>query len=383
MNILSITGILPIPGVAKSNDFLIPLYTAYKKKYPSDKVFIFRLEKYIPLSKKNRKYAAVRDFELSGITVKLLRYLSTWRYPGLHAVISSYTSYYFNIRKIGKFIKEHKIDILHAEYIIPDGYLAYLISRKFKIPFVVTTHYEFRYFNVQFSRRIALKALQHAGYVTPLNYTAKYLFEKHQVGNICIVPHGIDEFFLQTKQNKLNTETVSILSIGALIPLKNFDKVIYALSDLKNKYSFVYTIVGDGPELPHLKYLVEKFGLKNRVSFIGKIPYSEIPNEISRHDIFVMPSYFESFGRALTEAMAVGLPVICAKNTGIHGYFTEGQEGFSVDHQNIRDIEEKLAMLLEDATLRSTMGRNAKKLMAQYTWDKVAEKFHDLYRDLL
>lgn len=380
MNILSITGILPIPGVTKSNDFLIPLYTAYKNRFPDANVFLFRLEKYVPFSRNNAKYNDLKNYELGGFPVKLLRYFSIWRHQNIHSIVSSYTAWFLNRKLISDFIHQHNINIIHAEYIIPDGYLAYRIARKFKIPFLVTTHYEFRYFQTAISRSIALKVLRNASFVTPLNYTAMKLFQNHGVQNIRIVPHGIEEIFLKTSPKPHHDGVINILSIGALIPLKNFDKVIRALANLKAKFNFHYTLVGSGPEDKNLSRLVEETAINDRVTFIKKVPYEAIAEEISKHDIFVMPSYFESFGRALTEAMAVGLPVICAKHTGIHGYFTEGVEGFSVDHKTQQELEEKLDLLMSNSQLRNQIGFKAKELMKKFTWEGIAFLIEDLYR---
>lgn len=383
MNILSITGILPIPGIDRSNDFLIPLYTAYRKKYPRDNVTFIRPTSYKPFSKLNKQLNGLKSYELHGFNITLLRYFSTWRYAIIHSIIASYTSFYFNKRKIIRFIKDNAIDVIHAEYIIPDGYLAYLISKKCNKPYLVTTHFEFRYFNSAISRKAVLKVLNNASFVTPLNYPAMELYKRNNVKNICIVPHGIEEPFLDSVREQNNSEEVRILSVGALIALKNLDKVLYALANLKNKYSFRYTIVGSGQERDSLRALARKLDIDKRVDFIDKIPYSQIPIEMGKNDIFILPSYFESFGRVLFEAMAVGLPIICAKNTGVHGYFKEGEEGLSVVHTDVADIEAKLSLLLGNEKLRNEMGQKAKGLMKHYTWDKIVVTLHEFYEKSL
>jgi len=383
MNILSITGILPITGIDRSNDFLIPLYTAYRKKYPGDKITFIRPTSFKPFSKLNKQLNGLRSYELNGFKITLLPYFSTWRYANLHSIIASYTSFYFNKRKITRYLKDHAIDVIHAEYIIPDGYLAYLISKKCNKPYLVTTHFEFRYFNSAISRKSVLRVLNNASFVTPLNYPAMELYKKNKVENTLIIPHGIEEPFLHAILKQNITGEVRILSVGALIALKNLDKVLYALANLKNKLPFRYTIVGSGPEIDSLKALARKLDIDQRVDFIDKIPYSQIPEEMGKNDIFILPSYFESFGRVLFEAMAVGLPIICAKNTGVHGYFREGEEGLSVNHTDVADIESKLSLLLGDEKRRKEMGRKAKELMGHYTWDKIVITLHELYEKSL
>lgn len=384
MNILSITGILPIPEITRSNDFLFPLYTTYKNKYPKDQVYFLRTHKYNLFKTKRKSLRGIKSYELKGFSVNLVRYFSTWRYGLLHIFVSTYSAYFLNRKRINRLIKECKIDVLHAEYIIPDGYLAYILSKKHKIPYLITTHNESRYFDAPVAKSIILKLLRNASSLTPLNYPTMELYKKHDANNnITIIPHGIDERFLQTEPQDKNVEEIKILSVGVLVQLKNFDKVIQAVARLKDTYKISYTLIGSGPEKERLTALVHSLGLERIVNFIDRIPYERMPVEMSQFDIFIMPSYVETFGRVLFEAMAVGLPIICAKNTGIHGYFKEGEEGFSVDHRDIADIESKLSILLSNAEIRRDMGSKAKELMSYYTWDKIVVTFHSLYEKSL
>ena len=103
--------------------------------------------------------------------------------------------------------------------------------------------------------------------------------------------------------------------------------------------------------------------------------------ELANYDIFILPSYYETFGRVYFEAMAAGIPVICAKNSGIYGYFKESVEGFSVDHKDINDICSKLELLIKDPSLRTQIGRNARKLVEAYTWENVVQELHQIYID--
>ena len=114
MNILSITGILPIPGINRSNDFLIPLFTAYRKKYPGDNVTFIRPTPFKPFSRLNKQLNGLKSYELHGFNITLLPYFSTWRYANLHSIIASYTSFFFNKRIIMRYLKDHAIDVIHA-----------------------------------------------------------------------------------------------------------------------------------------------------------------------------------------------------------------------------------------------------------------------------
>lgn len=384
MNILSISGVLPIPGIRIENDFLIPLYDSYKKLYANDNISFILPNKSNPLNRESVKVIKHRYYSLNDFTVNIIPYLSTWRFQNLHSILA-YSSFFLNKRFLKKYLKQNKIDIIHAEYIIPDGVLAYLIYKKFNIPFLLTTHKEERYFKSFISRNIAIKILRNAKYLTPLNFISDKLYRSFGIEDTLVVPHGIDEIFFKHSCIYNEKDSVNILSIARLLDWKNIDKVLLALNQIftNTHQNFTYTIVGVGPEKEKLLSLGSKLAISKHVRFIDRIEYENIPREMSKYDIFILPSYFETFGRVFFEAMAIGLPIICAKNTGIHGYFVEFEEGISVNHTDINDIADKLKMLIENSDLRKKIGIKGKKLVQKYTWEKTAVIFHELYTSTL
>ena len=174
--------------------------------------------------------------------------------------------------------------------------------------------------------------------------------------------------------------TVNIVTMAELIRLKNIDKVILALKEISSEKSFTYTIIGQGTRKKRLKAMVQKLGLSDIVTFIDFIPHDQIAIELYKYDIFIMPSYLETFGRVYFEAMAMGIPIICAKNSGIFGYFKEGEQGLSVNHRKTNDIAEKLEYLISNPVERAKIGNAGKKLVENYTWETIIEEIHQIYR---
>lgn len=383
MNILSISGILPVPGIQKANDFLIPLFKTYKNKFPDDRICFIKPFPFKPTLKSSRQLLRLKEYDLDGLRVVLIPYFSAWRLASLHSLLASLTAYFLNRKRIRQLVKEWQIDIVHAEYVIPDGYIARMILKDIGIRYVVTVHDENRYLDSFISKKVFTKILSEASWITPLNYPSALLYRKIVKTNIDVIPHGIDTRFLKPLPGHGPRTEIKVLTIAALLAYKNIDKVIIALGRLKNDFQFKYTIIGKGPERKRLAELVTELGLESRVEFIEMIPYDQVPSEMCKYDLFILPSYFETFGRVLFEAMAVGLPVICARDSGIHGYFTEGDQALSVQHDHMEDIVEKLRMLMLDAGLRQDMGLKAKELMHNYTWENIVTTLHDIYVKVL
>lgn len=388
MNILAISSILPIKDIVKSNDFLIQIYLYYKHKFPEDNITIIKpiklefnpikiLRKETPFQKVKSDFSGkIGDFE-----VIIIPFFSSWSLRNLHSILTR-SIYVLNRKKINNLIVNKKINLIHAQYLVPDGLLAFYLHRKCNIPYLLTTHNERFYFDHIFSRRIVLKIFKNASRVMPINYSNATYFKEIGLKKINPYPLGFESNFLR-KPKKISSDPVKIITVAELIKLKNIDKVIIAISHLIRKYSLTYTIIGQGKEEENLHRLVDNLSLSASVKFIRYIPHDKIADEIYNYDIFIMPSYFETFGRVYLEAMAMGIPIICAKNSGIYGFFRERIEGLSVNHNNIDEIEEALEYLILNPEKRIQMGIEGKNLVQNYTWENVAKNLHTNYSDVI
>ncbi len=388
MNILAISGILPVSDIIPQNDFVFQIYSGIMEKNPSDRIVIIRPVKYdlnpvsilkgrATLTRMKRK----RRWELRGFHVEIFPFFSTWRLKNLHAFITR-TIYHVNRKRIRALFEEYDFDVIHAQYVYPDGLLAQMLGKRYGIPYFVTTHNEAGFFKQPLSRRIALSIFKESAGVRPINYTNLRVFKKLGAGNIELSPLGFHKGFIRDQRNPGNG-TVRILTVAELIPLKNIDKVVLALGALSDKYDFTYTIIGKGPEKNRLELLVGTLGLKRQIDFIESVPHEQIADVMYEHDVFIMPSFFETFGRVYFEAMAMGIPVICAKNSGIFGIFRENEEGISVDHTSVLEIQMALELLITKEEVRLSMGRKGKALVEEYTWDRVVENLREAYQQAI
>ena len=384
MNILSISSILPIPGIVDTNDFIFQTYINYRKTYSDDTVVIFKPVRYslnprailrgtTPLNQLRKQYRR----EVEGFRVEILPYLSSWRLANLHAIITR-SIYYLNRRRIKSLFSEYSFDVIHGQYIFADGFLARKLGRRYRIPYFITSHNERRYFEHGISRRIALGILRNAFRVLPLSYLNYSYFLTLGLENTLLSPLGFYDDFLRPQKPDRGGR-VKIFTAALLIKLKNIDKVILALSKLVEKYDISFAIYGDGPERKSLEKLVGSEHLEGTVTFHGQVSHEQIADEMYKHDIFIMPSFFETFGRVYFEAMAMGIPIICARNSGIYGIFKEYAEGISVDHYNIDDITRALEHLIADPGERLRIGKNGQDLVKNYTWHQVTKSLHSHY----
>ncbi|MEZ4829801.1 MAG: glycosyltransferase [Bacteroidia bacterium] len=129
-----------------------------------------------------------------------------------------------------------------------------------------------------------------------------------------IVPWGIHpgEF------PPLNTSErpIHLLSVGSLIPLKNYGIIIDVVARLRHNLPDIRAeIVGDGPERAHLEQKVEAENLTGHIRFSGHLPREKVLEKMNNSRVLLHPSEYESFGYVFSEALYSGMNV-CSRNTG-------------------------------------------------------------------
>jgi glycosyltransferase involved in cell wall biosynthesis len=129
-----------------------------------------------------------------------------------------------------------------------------------------------------------------------------------------------------------------------------------------------------------LREIVAREGLEDLVSFVGPLPHDEVVAHVQRGDILVNPSYSESFGMSLVEAMACSRPVVATRVGGMKSIVDDGRTGLIVDRGDVAGLAAAIVRLVGDDDLRATMGRNGRKRVEErFSWDVIAASARDLY----
>jgi len=177
------------------------------------------------------------------------------------------------------------------------------------------------------------------------------------------------------KDLEITKSRIHILAVGYLIKRKGFENFLKSLVLIKK--NFFLHIIGDGPERVNLENLSQELNLKDNLHLWGYRQKEELPRFFAIADSFVFPSLFDIWGLVPIEAMATGLPVIVSKFAGSTcDLIQHGINGFVIDPYNIKDMAEKIQILIDNPTLRKKMGRNAQKtIQERFTLKKSAYGF--------
>ena len=167
--------------------------------------------------------------------------------------------------------------------------------------------------------------------------------------NVIKIYNGIEIEKFSSVKNKNNTkelENIRIINVARLNHLvKGQDVLIKALKVLKDRgINFSCSFIGglheyDKPSFEYLRKLIQDLGLEERIVFLGG--RNDVPELLSQHDLFVLPSRFESFGLVILEAMAAGLPVIVSDNEGPMELIHHGKNGLVFERKTIWILQKK------------------------------------------
>lgn len=130
-------------------------------------------------------------------------------------------------------------------------------------------------------------------------------------------------------------------------------------------------IVGGGPEQQPLKELARSLGIRDRIDLIGPVPHDRVPDELRRLDIYAALSRAdsESFGVAVIEASACGLPVVVSRVGGLPEVVQEDVTGLVVPKEDPKAAAHALLRLARSVELRRSMGGAGRaRVLERYAW---------------
>lgn len=165
-----------------------------------------------------------------------------------------------------------------------------------------------------------------------------------------------------------NRSGSTALFVGRLADVKGVPVLIEAVSQLSGKHpDLTLRLVGDGPDRAALEAEVVRRGLQDRVHFLGYRSQTEVAAELSRTDVFVLPSFAEGVPVVLMEAMAAQVPVLTTRIAGIPELVEDGVSGRLVPPGDVTAFAEALDGLLSDGALRERYGTSGRaRVVAEY-----------------
>lgn len=184
----------------------------------------------------------------------------------------------------------------------------------------------------------------------------KYVSEE----NVFYCPNGIPDVQPQIKEDLKKQDRISILFLSNLIESKGVFVLLEACKILKERLlDFECIFVGGNGDVSEEQFYSKRkeLGLEEHVVYEGKKYGLDKEKAFLKADFFVFPTYYETFGLVLLEAMQHQVPVISTFEGGIPDVVDDGFTGFLISQKNIEVLADKMEILIKNPELRQQMGK--------------------------
>lgn len=311
-------------------------------------------------------------------------------------------------KSIIKFLERHNIELIHAHTEFFMGHAAIKVGKAMKIPVIASTHtlweeYYRHYFalGALIPRNLIRKVVKrlYKKFYSFINVSQKaqdyfkmpFMLPKTPCA---IIPNAIDlDKFSGTEVtasgvNKLKKslgigkKDRVILYVGRVVEEKRVIELLEIISKvltLRKNVKMVF--VGAGGALEDLQKTVAKQKLEKNVLFTGFIDWQKLPLYYSIGDIFVTASLSEMHSMTILEAVSLGLPTVCRKDSsfadtifhGVNGYFADSDEEM-VDH---------IVDLVDNADKAKMMGKAAREISENFVLEIHGKRTVAYYKKVL
>lgn len=182
---------------------------------------------------------------------------------------------------------------------------------------------------------------------------------------------------------EISPELKTIMMVGRLDDQKAPYYLIEAFSNVLQQYpNVILLLVGDGPLRPQLEQQVNELGIQSSVRFLGS--RTDVPHLLKGIDIFALSSLWEGLGRAMTEAMLLGKPVVVPAIHGIPETVHDNETGLLFPAGDVPQLTHQLLHVLQHPDVGIRLGANAKALTRRlFDGDRMVQQIEDIYGKLL
>ena len=274
-------------------------------------------------------------------------------------------------------------DIIHAQSYLT-GAVAAEINRKLKIPFVYTERLSSVLSGHTRSRYMPLIkiALDHSASNTAVSPGLQKQLKQLTKKPIEIIPNFYDPeiFYADPKVEKYKSFTW--ITAGEPSHVKGLDILLDAYGQLRSRIGpkkMQLFLVDTIREKKQLMKIVQKYGLDDEIHWIGQVPQTSLAEFFRRSHGYISSSRVETFGKAIVEAIACGLPVIATKTVGAKYILNPLNENLLVEKDEPSSLSNAMERLMNSYASLSTS--NAILAIAdRFSESVVMDQWVDLYK---
>jgi glycosyltransferase involved in cell wall biosynthesis len=223
--------------------------------------------------------------------------------------------------------------------------------------------------SVRLSDRVCCSCMEDKGYMVGSGW--------RRANDIAIVPPGIDPEYLNTDPSDLARPTIFFL--GSWTARKGIRELVAAFPKVLAAVPQARLLVAGAHVPPEM--VLQAFPVHARAAVDVAAPTTEagLVALMQQSSVSVLPSYYEGFGMAFAESMAIGLPVIATPTGGMADWIESEVNGILVPKRAPAALADALTRLLTDQGYRIRLGQAAREAVQALTWERAARDTEALY----
>ncbi len=279
-------------------------------------------------------------------------------------------------------------DVIHA-HTLGAAAAALVLGRTHDVPVVVSEHWTAFILGTlsAWERRLARLVFERADLVCPVSERLREALAGYAPrARFRVVGNPVDTTLFTPSDDGAPPREgpARLIGVGLLVGEK---KGVARLLDALERHRsaggrpVVLDWVGDGPAAAALARQARALGLGDAVRFRGAMPRADVARLMSEADLFVLPSLVETFGVALVEALATGLPVV-ATDVGVAGEVVDEQSGVIVPADDVGALATGIEHALTRLNEYDTAGAAA-AVRSRFSPETVGEEWEEVYRGVL
>ncbi len=273
-------------------------------------------------------------------------------------------------------------DLVYGHY-LGGCSMALAIKRKYSIPAIGIEHWSRLGFS-NIEKAVRKEATRTYPYMDCQISVSSALRDniRRNIGVDTIVVNNMigTEFCYEPKAKE--SDMVSFVTTGNLLPVKGFDNLINAFSKLNlPPDSWTLNIIGGGKEHDKLQKLIDSVGLSNNIFLLGRKNREGVIEVLHNSDVYVMSSRSETFGVAAIEALACGLPVIATDCGGARDFVTK-ENGLTCPVENVEKLAECIIFMMNHY-LEYERTKIAEDCQKRFSSEAIGKQLEGIFEEVL
>lgn len=299
-----------------------------------------------------------------------LAYVLTRPHPSLRARVK--TALHFGVAvHVARLVRDRgTTDHVHAHFVDRAALVALVVSRLLGIPYSATAHANDIYVHPVLLPEKTSGA-KFVATCTRFNEAHLYATGAAPQGRVRCIYHGLDLHAFAPNGRPARGRPL-LLSVGQLKEKKGFRHLLDACRVLADRgVPFECEIIGEGSQRSELEAAIHALGLEDRVALVGALPHEAVVRRYADATAFVLPCVTSPNGdrdgipNVILEAMAMEVPVVSTRHSGIPEAVTDDVNGLLVPPGDAVALADALERLLGDEALRGRLGRSGRARVAE------------------